>query len=83
MTLDLRIDPVKPYQARDYAFKVTSRSIEQEMDAAYPEAPLVVEEKSLHVAGVPWVRRLLPFLFLYGAAIALPFIVFWLVNRGA
>jgi hypothetical protein len=77
LTIDLLIDPVKPYQTQQRTFKVTSKSIELE------DAPVVTEETSLQIVGVPWFRRLVPFLLLFGAAVGISSVVFWLMNTGA
>jgi hypothetical protein len=54
--MELLIAPLNPYQTRRYSFKVISRSLDQKAP------PLVVEEGSVQITGIPWFRRLWPYL---------------------
>jgi VWFA-related protein len=56
LAVDLLIDPLKPYQAQDYSFKVLSKAVGQE------GVPPVIESGSVQVKGVSWFRHLLPYL---------------------
>jgi hypothetical protein len=77
ITVELRVDPARPYLAQQRTFRVLSRSAEQE------EAPLTVDEQYLLIPGVPWFRRWAPFALLYAAAATVSLVVFWLVRVGA
>ena len=76
LTVDLRVDPVRPYRTQQYAFKVISKSIELE------DTPLISEDRSLQTVRVPWFRRFLPYALLYLFVIAASFAVYWLVYTG-
>jgi hypothetical protein len=49
-------------RTREYVFRVISGSLEPQ------DAPLETEEQRLRLVGVPWLRRLLPFVMVIGAA---------------
>jgi hypothetical protein len=77
LTVDLLIDPVRPHQTQRCSFKVISRAAEQK------DAPLVMEDGSIQIAGISWFRLYLPAL-IFGAvtAIAILSIVFLMINSG-
>ena len=77
VTVELLVDPVRPYLAQQRTFRVLSRSTAQE------DAPMTVDEQYLLITGVPWFRRWAPFALLYAAAAAVSLVVFWLVSVSA
>jgi VWFA-related protein len=73
--ISVLLDPAKPhYQSRDYLLKVFSRSIELE------GAPMVIAQKSIQIQGVSLIRRILPFLLIYGAAVLSLFALQWILT---
>jgi hypothetical protein len=76
ITVQLRVNPARPYLAQQRTFRVLSRSAAQE------DAPLTVDEQYLLIPGVPWLRRWAPFVLLYAAAATVSLVVFWLVRAG-
>ena len=77
VTIELLVDPVRPYLAQQRTFRVLSRSTAQE------DAPVIVDEQYLLIPGVPWFRRWAPFALLCAAAAAVSLVVFWLVSASA
>lgn len=77
LTVDLRIDPARPYHTQHYPFTVLSRSVEQE------DAPLVVEETGVQIVRPSWLRRYYPFLIVLAvmAVTSILFVVF-LISAG-
>jgi hypothetical protein len=74
LKIDTVVDPARQhYQSRDYLLKVFSRSIELE------GAPLVIAQKSIQIQGIPLLRRILPFLLIYGFAILGLFALQWIL----
>ena len=68
------VGPAKQhYQSRDYLLKVFSRSIELE------GAPMVIAQKSIQIQGVSLIRRILPFLLIYGLAVLGLFVLQWIL----
>ena len=76
LAVDLFIRPVKSRQDEFYPFKVLSRSVEQE------EAPLVIEEGSVQIAGASRFRRYSPYLLILVIAVVILFFAFFLASAG-
>ena len=76
ITVELQVDPVRPYRAQQRTFRVFSRSAEEE------DAPVVVDERYLLISGVSWFRRWSPFALLYAVAAVVSLVVYWLVRAG-
>jgi hypothetical protein len=77
ITVELRVDPSRPYLPQQRTFRVVSRSADQD------DAPPTVDEQALLIPGVPWFRRWAPYVLLYAAAATVSVVVFWLVRVGA
>jgi hypothetical protein len=79
LLVDLQIDPVKPYKHQHYPFRVTARSLESEA------APLIVEEGSISIQGLSWIRRFwLPVLVvILGVGVVSALVLFLLNNLGS
>lgn len=81
LTVDAIIDPARQhYQSSDYLLKVFSRSME--LDEAQSRAPMVIAQESIQIQGVGLVRRILPFLLIYGLALLSLFILQWILIAG-
>jgi len=73
LAIDLLIDPIKrSSQTEHYPVTVTSKSVEQE------DAPPVIEEGDIQIAGVSWFRHLLPS-FIFVAVIVIEALLLWLL----
>lgn len=77
ITVELCVDPARPYREQQHSFRVLSRPAEQE------DAPLAVDEQVLLIPGLGWFRRWAPYALLYAAAATVSLVVFWLVRVGA
>jgi VWFA-related protein len=74
LQVSVLVEPARQhYQSRDYLLKVFSRSIELE------GAPMVIAQKSIQIQGVSWIRRILPFLIIYGLAVLGLFVLQWVL----
>jgi VWFA-related protein len=74
LRISVLLDPAKQhYQSHDYLLKVFSRSIELE------GAPMVIAQKSIQIQGVSLIRRILPFLLIYGLAVLSLFMLQWVL----
>jgi hypothetical protein len=77
ITVELRVDPVRPYREQQRTLRVLSCSAE------LAGAPLAASEQVLLIPGVSLFRRWAPYALLYLAAAAVSLVVFWLVRAGA
>jgi hypothetical protein len=75
LELELTVAATRTSKARQYPFAVISRAVEQEA------APLVSEEGSIQIRGIPWILRILPYLAILALAIVAVLLAFWLVNN--
>ena len=74
LQISVLVDPAKQhYKSRDYLLKVFSRSIELE------GAPMVIAQKSIQIQGVSLIRRIFPFLLIYGLAVLSLFVLQWVL----
>jgi hypothetical protein len=74
LAISVWVDQAKQhFQSKDYLLKVFSRSIEQE------GMPMVITQKSIQIQGVSLIRRILPFLLIYGFAILCLFVLQWVL----
>ena len=81
LTVDAIIDPARQhYQSSDYLLKVFSRSME--LDEVQSRAPMVIAQESIQIQGVGLVRRIFPFLLIYGLALLSLFILQWILTTG-
>jgi len=79
--VDAIIDPARQhYQSSDYLLKVFSRSME--LDEVQSRAPMVIAQESIQIQGVGLVRRIFPFLLIYGLALLSLFILQWILTTG-
>lgn len=76
LVVDLLIRPRAVGRSQHWPFRVLSRSVEQD------EAPLVIEEGSVQMAGGFWARRFAPYLAIVSSAIGLLLLAFWLASIG-
>jgi hypothetical protein len=77
VAMHVLVDPRKQhYRSRDYTLKVFSRSVE--LDGA----PMVIAQRSIQIQGIPLLRRILPFLIIYGFAILGLFVLQWVLTTG-
>jgi hypothetical protein len=75
LELELAVAATRTSKTRQYAFDIVSRAVEQEA------APLVSEEGSIQIRGIPWFLRVLPYLSILALAIVAVLLAFWLVNN--
>ncbi len=75
LVLDLRLMPIDPYQARRYAFTVTTRAWEQ-----FDGQP-VTEEAAFEIEGLTSFERYSPFLIVLAIAMTVLFIVSIFISR--
>jgi hypothetical protein len=74
LRVSVLVEPAKQhYQSHDYLLKVFSRSIELE------GAPMVIAQKSIQIQGISLIRRILPFLLIYGLAVLGLFVLHWVL----
>jgi hypothetical protein len=76
LTVELLVDPLRPFQAQRRTVRVWSRSAE------LGDAPLVTAEQPLALPGIPWSRRVLPLLLVYLAGAVVVSVIFWLASAG-
>jgi VWFA-related protein len=77
LAVDVHIAPLNPHRSQRYAFKVISRAIEP------ADSPLVAQEGEVQMAGISWLRRLLPYLIFVGVTLMVGLAaMFLLVNLG-
>jgi len=76
LAIDLLISPTDPYQTAYFPFTVTSRSLEA------PDAPLIVEEGSVHTVGLTLFQRFGPFLVALTIGMMLLFIASLFICNG-
>jgi hypothetical protein len=81
LVLALRVDPVRPFQTRQYEITVLSRSTERDVDTGATGIPMTIET-NLDIVGLSWDRRFLPYVVVVGAGAAILFAVFRLVSGG-
>jgi hypothetical protein len=68
--MEVLVDPTRQhYRSKDYVLEVLSRSINQE------SAPTVIAQRSVQMRGISLIRRVFPFLLVYGFAVLSLFIL--------
>jgi hypothetical protein len=76
LAIDLFISPTDPYQTAYYPFTVTSRSLDA------PDAPLIAEERSVHIVGLTLFQRFGPLLVALTIGMMLLFITSLFIGNG-
>ena len=70
VTLDLVVAPRRPFREQRHTFRVISRSVEQ------ADLEPVIQEKRLSLPSVPLLYLLLPYLLVFGGAVAIVVLTF-------